>query len=95
MADLILHHYEYGWLFPFLLWPADHLLWISITVATMSMRFVWNHTGICGYQLLPVKVRIPLAAFDAWLSFSSARSISKMRYPKPRRRSRRPCGHSR
>ncbi|KAI9837113.1 MAG: hypothetical protein M1819_000764 [Sarea resinae] len=66
IAGLILHRYDIGWIKPFLLWLAITLRLIffhaPITIVTIPMHFVWNHTGVRFAQLIPDKLKIPLGA---------------------------------
>ncbi|EXJ87324.1 CNT family concentrative nucleoside transporter [Capronia epimyces CBS 606.96] len=69
IAGLVLHRYDLGWLIPFLLYLAITLrlifLWVPITIVTVPMHFVWNNTGVRVYQMIPDRLRIPLAALVA------------------------------
>ncbi|KAJ9645486.1 hypothetical protein H2204_001066 [Knufia peltigerae] len=69
IAGLVLHRHDLGWLIPFLLYLAITLrlifFWAPITVVTVPMHFVWNHTGVRVYQMVPEKLRLPLAALVA------------------------------
>ena len=66
IAGLILHRYDLGWLIPFLLYLAISLrllfFHVPITVVTRPMNWTWNQTGVRVYQVIPAKLRKPLAA---------------------------------
>ncbi|KAL2432762.1 Solute carrier family 28 member 3 [Exophiala dermatitidis] len=66
IAGLVLHRHDLGWLKPFLLWLAITLrlifFWAPITIVTKPMHFVWNNTGVRVYNMIPGKLRTPLAA---------------------------------
>ena len=62
----MLHRNDKNWIIPFLLWLCIILriifLHAPITIVTKPMHFVWNNTGVRFAQLIPEKLRIPLAA---------------------------------
>ncbi|KAL9625479.1 MAG: hypothetical protein Q9160_000542 [Pyrenula sp. 1 TL-2023] len=66
IAGLILHRYDLGWLIPFLLWLAITLrlifFWAPITIVTKPMHFVWNNSMVRLTNMIPEKLRTPLAA---------------------------------
>lgn len=72
IAGLILHGRKdslssrTGWLKPFLFWLVVTLrlvfFHVPITIFTIPMHWVWNHTGVKFAALLPENLKIPLAA---------------------------------
>ncbi|KAJ9400114.1 hypothetical protein DTO282F9_2884 [Paecilomyces variotii] len=66
ITGLIKHRYDLGWLIPFLLYLAITLriifFYVPITVVTIPMHFVWNHTSRPFVRLIPQKLRTPAAA---------------------------------
>jgi CNT family concentrative nucleoside transporter len=67
IAGLILHRHDLGWLIPFLLYLAITLrilfFYIPITIVTVPMRWVWDHTALVVVPLIPPKLRYPAAGF--------------------------------
>lgn len=66
IAGLILHRKDRGWIVPFLLW-----LFIAVRIATLYVpvslvmrptKSVWKHTIVRLHDLIPAKLRKPLAA---------------------------------
>ncbi|KKA23073.1 H+/nucleoside cotransporter [Rasamsonia emersonii CBS 393.64] len=66
IAGLILHRYDLGWLIPFLLYLAITLrilfFYVPITIVTVPMHFVWNHTARPFARAIPQKLRTPASA---------------------------------
>ena len=81
IAGLILHRYDLGWLIPFLLWLAITLrlifFWAPITIVTKPMHFVWNNSMVRLTNLIPEKLRIPLAAVGTVAVILVASFVSK------------------
>ena len=63
---MVLHRDDKNWIIPFLLWLAIILrlifFHIPITIVTKPMHWTWNQTGVRVYNMIPPKLRIPLAA---------------------------------
>lgn len=67
IASLVLHVHNKNWIIPFLLWGAITLrlffFHAPITMVTRPMHFIWDHTGVRVYKLIPEKLRIHLGAW--------------------------------
>ncbi|KAL9116116.1 MAG: hypothetical protein Q9227_000485 [Pyrenula ochraceoflavens] len=81
IAGLILHRYDLGWLIPFLLYLAITLrlifFWVPITIVSKPMHFVWNNTMVRFTQMIPERLRIPLAAIGTVAVILVASFVSK------------------
>ncbi|KAJ5225766.1 hypothetical protein N7468_006991 [Penicillium chermesinum] len=66
IAGLILHRYDLGWLIPFLLYLAITLriifFYVPYTIITKPMAWVWTRTAHPIVNMIPEKLRTPLAA---------------------------------
>jgi CNT family concentrative nucleoside transporter len=66
IASLVLHRHDKNWVIPFLLWLAITLRIITLYVPTrpimQAARFVWQNTAVRVSNLIPERLRIPLAA---------------------------------
>ncbi|KAJ6193041.1 sodium/nucleoside cotransporter 1 /nucleoside cotransporter 1 [Bipolaris maydis] len=65
IASLIEHRHDKNWIIPFLFWLAIMIRLITchvpITVVTKPMHWVWTNTGTRFANLIPEKLRTPLA----------------------------------
>ncbi|XP_014558338.1 hypothetical protein COCVIDRAFT_36328 [Bipolaris victoriae FI3] len=66
IASLVEHRHDKNWIIPFLFWLAIMIRLITchvpITVVTKPMHWVWTNTGTRFANLIPEKLRTPLAA---------------------------------
>ncbi|KID90479.1 inner membrane transport protein yeiJ [Metarhizium guizhouense ARSEF 977] len=69
IASLILHRDDKNWVVPFLLWLAISLrlffYYVPSRYLSTAIRWVWSHTVLVVYELIPPAFRIPLGAFGA------------------------------
>lgn len=66
IAALILHRDDRGWIVPFLLWLFITIrivtLYVPISLFMKPVKTVWKHTAVRVHDLIPAKLRKPLAA---------------------------------
>ncbi|EFY86570.1 inner membrane transport protein yeiJ [Metarhizium acridum CQMa 102] len=69
IASLILHRDDKNWVVPFLLWLAISLrlffYYVPSRYLSTAIHWVWSHTALVVYELIPPAFRIPLGAFGA------------------------------
>ncbi|OAA45591.1 inner membrane transport protein yeiJ [Metarhizium rileyi] len=69
VASLILHKDDKNWVVPFLLWLAISLrllfYYVPSRFLSNAIRWVWSHTVLVVYELIPQAFRIPLGALGA------------------------------
>lgn len=66
IAALILHRDDRGWIVPFLLWLFITIriitFYVPVSIIMKPTRTVWKHTAVRVHDLIPAKLRKPLAA---------------------------------
>lgn len=66
VAGLVLHRKDKNWVVPFLIWLCVTIriitFYVPITIVTKPMHFVWNNTAVRATEMIPEKLRTPLAA---------------------------------
>lgn len=66
IAGLVLHRNDRGWIVPFLVWLFVTIriitLYVPISLVMGPVKTVWKHTVVRVHDLIPAKLRKPLAA---------------------------------
>lgn len=63
IASLILHHDDMNWVVPFLVWLCITLriitFYVPIRYVSQPIQWVWLHTGVAIYNIVPERLRVP------------------------------------
>jgi CNT family concentrative nucleoside transporter len=69
IASLVLHRHDKNWVVPFLLWLAItlRLIFFHVPIRYVSgpIRWVWHHTAVVIYDMIPARFRTLAGAFVA------------------------------